>query len=97
MAVRLLESAAEAEAAALSPKLVPEMSAEEARCLLAAVSDVLPRFECEFLVGFVTARIEEALKSRRGVQGNGQVPRLGITPEPWLSMRFQVSVPLPTH
>lgn len=91
MAVRLLESAAAAEISALSPKLVPEMYEAEARCLLAAVSDVLPRFECDFLVGFVTARIEEALRSRRGVQGDGGSLR-GMKPEPWLSMRFQVAV-----
>jgi hypothetical protein len=91
MAVRSLESAAEAEAAALSPKLVPEMYEAEARCLLAAVSEVLPRFECDFLVGVVTARIEEALKSRPRVQGDGGF-RSGMTPDPWLSMRFQVSV-----
>jgi hypothetical protein len=51
----------------------------------------LPPFEREFFVGFVTARIEGALKSRRGVQGDGG-SRRGMRPDPWLSMRFKVTV-----
>ena len=87
-AIGMLGAAIEAERAALSPRLLPETYEAEARCLLAAVSDVLPRFECDFLIGFVTARIEEALKSRRRMQGDEGSGR-GMT---WLSMRFQVAV-----
>jgi hypothetical protein len=84
-AVLALESAAEIERAALSPKLAPEEWDAEAGCLGAALSDVLPPFAFRYLVGLVTARLAELSTEPGGlVSTRRESGRDGA--EQWLSL-----------
>jgi hypothetical protein len=91
--VLTLESLAEAEEIALSPRLSLERCDDEAECLGAALSDVLPPFAFRYLVEFVTMQVADlAAASRRRGPTTRRSGRHGPEPhwfprEGWTSAR----------